>query len=136
MFAPLSARGAETERARGCERMAQEHERRFGEFDARMRRLRGGTGADSSERPSHSPMAGSKGLHVGIELVAGLIGGSLIGYGLDVWLGTSPVLFIVFFFLGAAAGLLNAYRYIQRLSEVPDARSGRDRAGRTGGNEG
>lgn len=113
--------------------MAQKDGRRFDEFDARMRRLRGEVGLEASERPSRSPLAGSKGLHVGIELVAGLIGGSLIGYGLDAWLGTSPVLFIVFFFLGAAAGLLNAYRYIQRLTELPDTRSDRNEAGTTGG---
>lgn len=97
--------------------MAQKGGRReFEDFDARMRRLRG----EDEPEPRSSGFVGSAGMHVGIELVAGLIGGSLIGYGLDYLFGTWPVLAIVFFFLGAAAGMANAYRYIRRLSEMPD----------------
>lgn len=103
--------------------MAQKGGRReFEDFDARMRRLRGET--DEAEGRSKG-FAGSAGMHVGIELVAGLIGGTLIGYGLDSWFGTWPVLAIVFFFLGAAAGMANAYRYIRRLSEMPNGGSKR-----------
>jgi ATP synthase protein I len=43
-------------------------------------------------------------------LVSGLLVGLAIGWGLDWWLGTRPWLLIVFFFLGAAAGILNVYR--------------------------
>jgi len=99
--------------------MAQKGGRDFEDFDARMRRLRGEAGLDEPEADSKGSVGGM-GLHVGIELVAGLIGGTLIGYGLDRWFGTWPVLAIVFFFLGAAAGMANAYRYIRRLSDVPD----------------
>ena len=56
------------------------------------------------------------------NLAGGLIGGALIGYVLDRWLDTWPVLFLVMFFLGAAAGMVNAYRYIRRLSEPPEER--------------
>ena len=65
-------------------------------------------------------MVGGVGLQVGIELVAGVIGGALIGYGLDKWLGTWPFLFLVLFFLGSAAGILNAYRYIVRAGEAAE----------------
>jgi ATP synthase protein I len=89
----------------------------FKDFDDRMRRLR--TEADlpggEPERPERARYGGS-GVQAGIELVAGVIGGGLIGYGLDRWLETWPILFVVFFFLGAAAGTLNAYRYIRRAS--------------------
>jgi ATP synthase protein I len=47
---------------------------------------------------------------VGVELVAGVVVGAAIGYGLDQWLGTTPWLMIVFFFLGAAGGMMNVYR--------------------------
>lgn len=93
----------------------------FEDFDARMRRARG----EVEPEPGSNGFVGSAGMHVGIELVAGLIGGTLIGYGLDSWFGTWPVLAIVFFFLGAAAGMANAYRYIRRLSEMPDGGSKR-----------
>ena len=99
---------------------------KFKDFDDRMRRLR--TEADlpggEPERPEPSRFGGS-GIQAGIELVAGVIGGGLIGYGLDRWLETWPILFVVFFFLGAAAGTLNAYRHIRRagLDAERDSRS-------------
>jgi len=51
-------------------------------------------------------------MRAGVELVAGVGVGALVGYGLDQWLDTTPWLLIVFFVLGAAAGMLNAYRAV------------------------
>ncbi len=47
---------------------------------------------------------------IGAELVSALIVGVGIGYMLDNWLDTAPWLLIVFFFVGAGAGVLNVYR--------------------------
>ncbi|MBE3100445.1 MAG: AtpZ/AtpI family protein [Planctomycetes bacterium] len=47
---------------------------------------------------------------VGIAFVLAVVIGFFIGYGLDVWLGTSPLFMIVFFFAGVAAGVLNVVR--------------------------
>ena len=44
------------------------------------------------------------------ELVAGVIVGTFIGWALDNWLGTTPTLMVVFFFLGSAAGMMNVWR--------------------------
>jgi ATP synthase protein I len=93
-------------------------DRSFEDFDARMRRLRGEPVPEGD--PARRPSLGGTGLQVGVEMIAGVVGGGLIGYGLDSWLETWPVLFIVFFFLGAAAGMLNAYRHIRRASEWPE----------------
>ena len=49
---------------------------------------------------------------IGIELVAALAVGVGIGWLLDVWLDTKPWLMVVFFFLGAGAGILNVYRTV------------------------
>lgn len=49
---------------------------------------------------------------IGIELVAALVVGVGIGWLLDVWLDTKPWLMVVFFFLGAGAGILNVYRTV------------------------
>jgi len=49
-------------------------------------------------------------LRIGTELVSALIVGVGIGWLLDYWLETSPWFLVVFFFLGAAAGILNVYR--------------------------
>ena len=51
-------------------------------------------------------------LRVGIELVAALAVGVGIGWLLDYWLETSPLMLVVFFFLGSAAGFLNVYRAV------------------------
>lgn len=47
---------------------------------------------------------------VAAHMVAGLGVGGGIGYLLDRWLDTSPWMLVLFFFLGAAAGILNTYR--------------------------
>jgi ATP synthase protein I len=94
---------------------------KFKDFDDRVRRLR--TAADlpggEPEPPDRTKYGGS-GVQAGVELVAGVIVGGLIGYGLDRWLETWPILFVVFFFLGAAAGTLNAYRHIRRATFEAD----------------
>ena len=97
----------------------------FKDFDERLRRAQESARLpleDEAEQPAR-PSIGGAGVQVGVELVAGVIGGGLIGYWLDRWFDTWPVLFLVFFFLGAAAGMLNAYRYIRRIGYVPEERS-------------
>jgi ATP synthase protein I len=51
-------------------------------------------------------------LRVGVEMIAGLLVGLAIGYGLDRWLGTRPLFIIVFVLLGGAAGMLNVWRIV------------------------
>ena len=50
------------------------------------------------------------GLRAGVEVVSALVVGVGLGLLLDRWLGTWPWLFMLFFVLGAAAGVLNVYR--------------------------
>ncbi|WP_268893640.1 AtpZ/AtpI family protein [Roseomonas harenae] len=50
------------------------------------------------------------GFRAGVEVVSALVVGAAIGFGLDRWLGTFPWLFLVFFVVGGAAGVLNIYR--------------------------
>lgn len=51
---------------------------------------------------------------VGLSFVLAIVIGAWVGRTLDAWLGTSPWLFILFFFLGLAAGVLNVYRTASR----------------------
>ena len=69
---------------------------------------------------------------IGLHLVSGIIVGCLAGYWLDEWLGTSPWLKIVFFFLGVAAGFRNAYLDARRLLEELEGKDGG--SGNGGGN--
>ena len=54
---------------------------------------------------------------LGTELVAAVAVGTIIGFILDSWFDTKPWLIIVFFFLGAAAGLLNVIRTANRMQK-------------------
>ena len=69
---------------------------------ARARKPQEGRRAESS--------AVGQAFRIAAELVSGLLVGLAAGWFLDRWLGTGPWLLIVFFFLGAAAGILNVYR--------------------------
>ena len=51
---------------------------------------------------------------VGLAFVLALVIGFWFGTVLDRWLGTKPVLTIVFFFFGLAAGILNVYRIVSQ----------------------
>ena len=50
-----------------------------------------------------------------VELVAGLVVGGAIGWFLDRWLGTLPIFLLLFFVLGAAAGILNVFRTARQM---------------------
>ena len=54
---------------------------------------------------------------LGTELVAAVAVGTIIGFILDNWFDTKPWLIIIFFFLGAAAGLLNVMRTASRMQK-------------------
>ena len=65
-------------------------------------------GSNLADRSVGSAM--SLGFRVLTEFVAAIVVGALIGWQLDVWLKTTPVLMIVFLALGTAAGFWNVYR--------------------------
>ena len=54
---------------------------------------------------------------LGTELIAAVAVGTIIGFILDSWFGTKPWLLIIFFFLGAAAGMLNVIRAAKKMQE-------------------
>ncbi len=65
----------------------------------------------SSGAPLGDETSGFKvALRVGVEMVAALATGVGIGLILDSWLDTTPWFLVVFFFLGAGAGILNVFR--------------------------
>jgi F0F1-type ATP synthase assembly protein I len=54
---------------------------------------------------------------LGLSVVMALVLGTALGLWLDRLTGWSPVFFIVGFLLGLAAGILNIYRTMSRLSK-------------------
>jgi len=87
-------------------------------FEARLRSARQRQGLDvaasSAGRDPASLSAMGIGMRVGVELVAALVVGVAIGWGLDHWLHTMPAFLVVFVLLGGAAGVANVMRLIGR----------------------
>ena len=69
--------------------------------------------SDSEKRGSFMGSA----FKLGTELVAAVAVGTIIGFILDSWFDTKPWLIIIFFFLGAAAGLLNVIKTANRMQK-------------------
>ena len=57
-----------------------------------------------------------KALKISTELVAAVFVGSIIGYLLDSWFDTKPMLTICFFFMGVAAGILNVFKSAKKMN--------------------
>ena len=83
------------------------------ELDVRLRKAqaeqRSAIG-DESTGPGGSMSGFGMAMRIGTELIAALIVGVGIGLLLDSWLETAPLFLVVFFFLGAGAGIVNVYR--------------------------
>ena len=54
---------------------------------------------------------------LGTELIAAVGVGTIIGFILDSWFGTKPWLIIIFFFLGAIAGMLNVIKTAKNMQK-------------------
>jgi ATP synthase protein I len=75
------------------------------------------------------------GLRIGLELVVAVMVATLVGWGIDRWLGTAPWVSIAMFFLGVAAGMVNVYRAVAGIQtpvgvRLPDEIEARGRADR------
>ena len=78
--------------------------RRIAEFESRQKE-------ESQHSQAKLPTGGmALAGRVTTELVAGVFVGSFVGWALDNWLGTTPTLMVVFFFIGSAAGMMNVWR--------------------------
>lgn len=70
------------------------------------------------------------------DLIAGVLVGGFIGWQLDEWLGTRPILLLIFLILGAAAGVLNVVRSARRMQQdATDADRGPKPPGQQSGGE-
>ena len=89
---------------------------RLGSLDHRLSEIRDSRkirtdqpGTESGDRAARaSGMA--LGFRLSSELVAGVVVGAAIGWGVDRWLSTSPFGLIVFLLLGFTAGVVNVVR--------------------------
>ena len=54
---------------------------------------------------------------LGTELVAAVAVGTIIGFILDGWFDTKPLLIIIFFLLGSAAGIMNVIKAAKEMQK-------------------
>jgi ATP synthase protein I len=82
------------------------------DFDARLKQARDAARPVADDKGAlKAPNSGlGVAFRIGVELVSALAVGVGIGYLIDMWLETRPWGMVVFFFIGAAAGILNVYR--------------------------
>ena len=58
-----------------------------------------------------------KALKISTELVAAVVVGSIIGFILDSWFDTKPLLTIIFFIMGVAAGIINVIKSAKKMQK-------------------
>jgi ATP synthase protein I len=85
--------------------------RRLAEIEERLRKARGKRGEVRQVEAPNSKLGIA--FRLVTELMAALIVGGAIGWGLDRLFGTGPFLFIVMFMVGIAAGIFNVVRSAQ-----------------------
>jgi ATP synthase protein I len=71
---------------------------------------------EEKNRDSNATSLG-KALKISTELVAAVVVGSTIGFLLDNWFDTKPLLTICFFIMGVAAGILNVFRSAKKMQK-------------------
>ena len=91
----------------------QRDKQRLADIDRRLDKLQ--AQRDEKDRPGRSALPEGMAVIMGrvaTELVAGVMVGSFMGWALDQWLDTSPLLLLLMFFMGAIAGMLNVWRVV------------------------
>ena len=71
----------------------------------------------NKKKPLKKPYFKNTPFRVSIELVAGIMVGTGMGYWFDRTFNMSPWCLVVGFFLGCSAGFYNVYRYSQKLKD-------------------
>jgi ATP synthase protein I len=99
--------------------------RRLHDLEDKVRDARTRYEPQSSQAQDRGTAMGEA-LKLATEMIAGVAVGGFIGWTLDRWLGTAPILMVVFLILGAAAGILNVIRNAQRRQAAAGALPGKD----------
>ena len=103
-------------------------ERRLSDLGSRLSTARSGqreSGGQADGNAESRRRGMAYGMRMAVDLVAAVLVGSAVGWGLDWVLGSRPWLFLIFFLLGFAAGVLNVVRAYERVQrELAPTQSG------------
>lgn len=88
------------------------------DLESKLRKARGRKKPLEEDRP---PAKLGIAFRLSTEFVAAPVVGGAIGWGLDLLFGTSPILLLVMFFFGVAAGFRNILRTAKKMNESDDS---------------
>jgi ATP synthase protein I len=80
--------------------------------------------ASGAASPEMSGMA--RGMRIGTEFIAAILVGAVIGYLIDLGLGTSPWGLLIMLMVGFAAGILNVTRVVAQMNAASPPPPGSD----------
>ena len=85
------------------------------EISTRLKIAKKNTKKNQQKNRGSNAASLGKALKISTELVSAVVVGSTIGFLLDNWFDTKPLLIICFFFMGVAAGILNVFKSAKRM---------------------
>ena len=87
------------------------------EISTRLKIAKKNIRKDAQKKVSSNVASLGKALKISTELVAAVVVGSTIGFLLDNWFGTKPLLTIFLFFIGVTAGILNVFKSAKKMNK-------------------
>ena len=89
-------------------------------FKTRLKIAKNKINKNSNSSKNHKTSSFGEAFKMSTELVAAVAVGTIIGFILDNWFDTTPILIIIFFLFGAAAGIMNVFRAAKRMQKQED----------------
>ena len=94
--------------------------KKFDELSARLKIAKQKASKKSLNNNRNNTSSLGAALKLSTEMVASVFVGSIIGFILDNWFDSKPWLTVIFFFAGAAAGILNVIRSAKLMQKNND----------------
>ena len=91
--------------------------KKFDELSTRLKIAKKKANKNSFTNNEKNTSSLGKALKLSTEMVAAVMVGSIMGFILDSWFDSKPWLTIIFFFVGAASGILNVIRSAKQMQE-------------------
>ena len=92
-------------------------DRQTTDLDQRIAKARAAEQVRSGAAPAAPAKGYGQGSRVLVELIGAPLGGGILGWALDYWLGTKPVLLLVFLGLAIVVAGRNIYRISKERAE-------------------
>ena len=89
----------------------------FKEISTRLKIAKKNIKEIEEEKRGSNATSFGKALKISTDLVAAVVIGSIIGFLLDSWFDTKPLLIIVFFIIGVIAGILNVIKVAKKMQK-------------------